>query len=90
MKSELKTLEWDILNPNRLINLEIKKKHNIIWRLRKRGDQALISISTILKFSALISCNKAWMIEMWNKIEMVSKTKIQVEIDKCLKCKYAS
>ena len=24
-KSELKTLEWDILNPDRLINLEIKK-----------------------------------------------------------------
>ena len=25
----LKTLEWDILNPNRLINLEIKKKSEI-------------------------------------------------------------
>ena len=26
--SELKTLEWDILNPDRIINLEIKNK----WR----------------------------------------------------------
>ena len=26
IKSELKTLEWDILNPDRLINLEIKNK----------------------------------------------------------------
>ena len=42
LRPELKTLEWDILNPNRLINLEIKKK----------GDQALISISNIIKFSA--------------------------------------
>ena len=25
-KTELKTLEWDILNPDRLINLEIKNK----------------------------------------------------------------
>ena len=34
----LKTLDWD--------------KHFLIWRLRERGDHALISISTILKFSA--------------------------------------
>ena len=26
MKPELKTLEWNILNPDRLINLEIKNK----------------------------------------------------------------
>ena len=26
---ELKTLEWDILNPVRLFNLEIKKKERI-------------------------------------------------------------
>ena len=26
MSSELKTLEWDILNPDRLINLEINDK----------------------------------------------------------------
>ena len=55
---ELKTLDWDILNPDRLFSPEIKNKqeenkHHLIWRLRKRGDQALISISTILKFSAL-------------------------------------
>ena len=52
---ELKTLEWDILNPDRLVNLEInnKRKEIKIWRLRKR-DQAMISIFTILKFSALV------------------------------------
>ena len=54
MRSELKTLEWDILNPDQLINLE---NQHLIWRLRKRGDQAAISISTILKFSAQL-----WMI----------------------------
>ena len=27
--SELKTLEWDILNPDRIINLEIKKKSGL-------------------------------------------------------------
>ena len=27
--SELKTLEWDILNPDRLINLEIRKKSGL-------------------------------------------------------------
>ena len=47
MWSELKTLEWDILNSARLINMEINNMK------RKRGDQELISISTILKFSAL-------------------------------------
>jgi len=26
MRSELKTLEWDIFNPDRLINQEIKNK----------------------------------------------------------------
>ena len=31
----------------------MENKTYLIWRLRKRGDQALISISTILKFSAL-------------------------------------
>ena len=40
-------LEWDILNPDRLINLEINKKQCEIWRLRQRVDQALIPISTI-------------------------------------------
>ena len=52
---ELKTLEWDILNPDRLIDLEInnkENKHNLIWRLRKRVYQALILISTIQKFPA--------------------------------------
>ena len=48
--SELKTLELNILNPDRLINLE--NKQYLIWRLRKRGDQALISLSTSLKFYA--------------------------------------
>ena len=43
MSSELKTLEWDILNPNRLINLEIKKKS---------GLSIIIPISTIQKFPA--------------------------------------
>ena len=45
-----------ILNPDRLINLEIiqeENKHYLIWRLRKRGDQSLISISAI-QFSAQI------------------------------------
>ena len=49
IKSELKTLEWDILNPDRLINLEIKI----------RGEQALFNLeikkkkrASILKFSA--------------------------------------
>ena len=39
----LGTFEWDIVNPDRLTNLEIKKK---------RIYQELLSISTILKFSA--------------------------------------
>ena len=60
--SELKTLEWDILNPDWLINLEIKKEENkryLIWRLRKIVDQALIPISTIQKFPAqVISLDK--------------------------------
>ena len=53
--TEQKTLEWSILNPDRLINLEIRReenKHNLISRLRKRVDQAIIPISTILKFPA--------------------------------------
>jgi len=70
-QTQLKTLEWDILNPDRLINLEINNKRRtsiinleiitrgeqelLIWRLSKRGDQALISISTMLKFSARAS-----------------------------------
>ena len=29
--------------------------HYLIWRVRRRGDQAMISISHILKFSALES-----------------------------------
>ena len=38
-RPELKTLEWDILNPERMINLEIKKnKQYLISRLRKRMD----------------------------------------------------
>ena len=47
---ELGTLKWDILNPDRLINLE--NKHFLIWRLGKREDQALILIFTIQKFPA--------------------------------------
>ena len=55
--SQLRTLEWDILNPDQLINLEKKEenKHYLIWRLRKRLDQALIPISTIQKFPAQLS-----------------------------------
>ena len=57
--SDLKTFEWNILNPDRLINLEIKtkgeNKHYLISRLRKRVDQALIPISTSQKFPALFS-----------------------------------
>ena len=34
IRSELKTLEWDILNPDRLI----------IWRLITRGEQALFNL----------------------------------------------
>jgi len=33
--SELKTLEWDILNPDRIIN---------IWRLKMRGEQAIFNL----------------------------------------------
>ena len=44
---ELKTLEWNIINPNRLIYQEINNKRRTISRLRKRVDQALIPISTI-------------------------------------------
>ena len=33
MRSELGTFKWNILNPDRLIN---EKKHDLIWRLRKR------------------------------------------------------
>ena len=55
----LKTLEWDILNPDRLINLEINntRKTSIISRSRRRVDQALISISSTLKFSAMTILN---------------------------------
>ena len=39
---ELKTFDWDILNPVRVINLEINNKiknmHYLISRLRKRVD----------------------------------------------------
>ena len=48
--SELKTLEWDVLNPDRLINLEIKKK----------SGSSLIPISTIQKFPALIRSRDTW------------------------------
>ena len=34
IRQELKTLEWDILNPDRLI----------IWRLITRGEQALFNL----------------------------------------------
>ena len=55
--AELKTLEWDILNPDLFINLEInnKRRTSIIFNLgiKKKVDEALILISTILKFSAL-------------------------------------
>jgi len=56
MNSKLKTLECDILNPNLLINPEINEenKQYLISKLRKRVDQALIPISTILKFPALL------------------------------------
>ena len=47
---ELKTLEWDILNPNRFFNMEI----NNTRRTRKRVDQALIPICTIQKFPAQV------------------------------------
>ena len=33
-RSELKTLEWDILNPDRII----------IWRLKIRGEQAIFNL----------------------------------------------
>ena len=52
LQPEMKTLEWDILNPDRLINLEIDNKHYLISRFRKRVNQALILISTIQKFPA--------------------------------------
>ena len=55
--SELKTLEWDILNSDLPINLEINKiGEQAIFNLEinKRGDQAMILISTILKFSAQV------------------------------------
>ena len=49
---ELKTLEWDILNPDRSINLE----YYLSSRLRKRVDQALLPKSTIQKFPAQKGC----------------------------------
>ena len=62
MFAELKTLEWDILNTDRLTNRKIFKKeenkHYSISILRKRVDQALIPISTIQKFPALEINNK--------------------------------
>ena len=59
MLAELKTLEWDILNPDRLINLEIKTRGKALFNLeiKKRVDQALIPISTIQKFPALLNFN---------------------------------
>ena len=53
---------WDILNPDWLINLE--NKHFLIWRLGKRGDQALILIFTIQKFPAqdLETETRSWFI----------------------------
>ena len=53
---EIKKKSGLSINPDRLINLEIYNKQYLIWRLRKREDQALISISTILKFSAQNTC----------------------------------
>ena len=51
ISTELKTFELNILNSDRLINLE-ESKHYSISRLRKRVDQKLIPISTIQKFLA--------------------------------------
>ena len=66
MFAELKTLEWDILNTDRLTNLKIFKKeenkHYSISILRKRVDQALIPISTIQKFPALNSIVESYLI----------------------------
>ena len=53
ISTELKTFELNILNSDRLINLE-ESKHYSISRLRKRVDQALIPISTIQKFPAQV------------------------------------
>ena len=58
VQSELKTSEWNILNPDRLIDLEINNMQRTsiisISRLRKRLYQGLIPISTIQKFPALV------------------------------------
>ena len=53
-ETELKTVEWNILNPNLLIIWRLNWWGQVIFNLeiRKRVDQALILISTILKFSA--------------------------------------
>jgi len=40
--TELKTFEWNILNPDWIINLEIKNE--IIWRLKMRGEQAIFNL----------------------------------------------
>ena len=53
ISTELKTFELNILNSDRLINLE-ESKHYSTSRLRKRVDQALIPISTIQKFPAQV------------------------------------
>ena len=72
MGPELKTLEWDFLYPDRLIIWRLKTqrelKHYLSSRLRKRVDQALIQISTIQKFSALIKVllKGALYLKSWN------------------------
>ena len=57
-ESELKTLEWNILNPDRLINLEIIRRltrgEQALFNLeiKKKSGSSIIPISTIQKFPA--------------------------------------
>ena len=41
-QTELKTLEWDILNPDRLINLEINNKRRTIFNLDIKKKRSII------------------------------------------------
>ena len=55
--TELKTLEWDILNPDRIINLEIKNERRTIFNLEIKKKSGL-SINPDIHHSKVFSSAK--------------------------------
>ena len=58
MKPELKTLEWDILNPDQLINLEINKKRRSSINPDIHHSEVPSSGDIKLKLNQMISLSK--------------------------------